>query len=136
MRKNAQTGISGPKTQSAPSIGNPSKIQSLRIVFLLIPQWQRPGSVRAVATNIPRPVASIDLPHNLLGYLVVCPDGSTVVVEHQSGAVIGDSIDEVTACLEKLNPIEVRRFISEMTEYRETAAMVDKLTFWNELNRL
>lgn len=71
-----------------------------------------------------------DLGGGFTGYLVVSPKGRTHVVEAETGAFVGTSIDEVKANIAAGDPAVMRKQITDALEEFKKAIPLTNEQFW------
>lgn len=77
-----------------------------------------------------------DVGRGIQAYLIVSPSGKTVVAEKRSGAIIGNSIEEVRADVQTGTDESCEQQIVEGLENAARAELIDKLEFWRRMKML
>lgn len=77
----------------------------------------------------------IDLGRGYKGYLVLAPDGSTVVAESTSGGLVGPTIQEVRADIKSGSIAVMRKQVEEAVEKGKTARPIAPEEFWTLMGK-
>ena len=76
-------------------------------------------------------------PHNLgkgyAGYLATSPNGKTFVAESLTGAIVGETLENVRADIAAAKPSVMRKQVLDAAKEAKTAEVKDAAFFWSAL---
>ena len=89
------------------------------------------GPVRqAVKTDVESTSGPHDLGHGYEGYVITTPAGNTRVAEATTGALVGDTLDDVRRDVADASPEAMRDRVAAAADHVRTAKTMTPAEFW------